>query len=154
MAESLARFLADGGPSLLASFVLFLVVAVALVALGIAGLVLHLREPRGDPPSRNLGPAIRLLVAVIACLPALVAIGGALAERADALVSAPVAATDMRSTVLLAGISAVINLSTFVAFQLVLLPPLAGAALAIWGPLRTRAIDLWHAHRLEREVEP
>ena len=35
---------------------------------------------------------------------------------------------------------------------LVLDPPVAGAALAIWGPLRTRAIDLWHAHRLEREA--
>jgi hypothetical protein len=81
-----------------------------------------------------------------------VAIGGALAARATMLDTGPMAAPDMRSMVLAGGVATVFTNSAFVAFLLFALPPLAGAALAIWGPLRTRAIDLWHAHRLEREV--
>lgn len=148
----LARFLADGGAALVGSFVLSLVVATTLVVICIGGLVLHLREPSGDEPSRGTGPMVQMIVVALACLPVVIAIGGALAARAEALDTVPMVAADMRTQLLVAAISAVFNNSAFVAFQLLLLPPLAAAALAIWGPLRTRAIDLWHAHRLEREV--
>jgi len=152
MAAELAQFLTDGGASLLASFVLFLVVAATLGALSIAGLAMHLREPRGDEPSRNMGPVVQIITLALVCLPVAVAIGGALAARAETLETVPMAAAEMRAMLLSSGLASVINNSVFVAFLLVVLPPLAAAALAIWGPLRTRAIDLWHAHRLEREV--
>ena len=148
----LAQFLADGGAALLVAFVLFLLVATSLLVTCIVGLVLHVRAPRGDEPKRSTGPVVQLITAVVACLPVVVAIGGALAARAEALEVVPGAAADMRTQLLVMGISKVINNSAFVAFQLVFLPPLAGTALAIWGPLRTRAIDLWHARRLEREA--
>lgn len=148
----LAHFLTEGGVSLLVSFVLFLIVGASLIALSIAGLVMHLREPGGDEPSRNVGPVVQILTLVLACLPVVVAIAGALAARAEILDNVPMAAPEMRVALLAMGVSAVFNNSAFVGFQLFVLPPLAAAALAIWGPLRTRAIDLWHAHHLEREV--